>query len=104
MKTWTYANSSTCTVGTMRCTACGKHIDGEYRYRQTDAGFNAQHRACSATDKEWAKLDGAIVSAHQRSVERLAAFVAFKARWYTDALDEEIDQLREQIGAYLHEG
>jgi hypothetical protein len=88
----------------MRCTACGKDIVGEYRYRQTANGFNAQHRACSATDKEWAKLDGAIVSAHKRSVDRLAAFVAFKDRWGTEALDEEIEQLRDEIGAYLHEG
>jgi hypothetical protein len=57
-KRWTYSDASICTAGTMVCTACRKPIvEGAFRYRENDAGFLTQHKACSLDDLEWKQIE-----------------------------------------------
>jgi hypothetical protein len=57
-KRWTYSDASICTAGTMVCTACRKPItEGAFRYRENDAGFLTQHKACCLDDLEWKLIE-----------------------------------------------
>jgi len=57
-KRWIYSDASITTAGTMVCTACRKPItEGAFRYRQNDAGFLTQHKACSLDDLEWKQIE-----------------------------------------------
>lgn len=59
-KHWDYADAATSTTGLMVCTACRKKItEGQYRYRETEAEYLTQHRACCTADPMWAKMDKA---------------------------------------------
>lgn len=68
---YAYADASTSSHGTMICTACSKPIStGPYRYRQKfkkhDWAYQAQHRACSASDRGWIKWDEQIAARPSR--------------------------------------
>lgn len=79
---WVYSSAPGCWVGLMICTACNKPItSGQFRYRLTKDGYLPQHRACSAADKKWARLDGAAQRAAEYEAARLAAFREFVAKW-----------------------
>src|SRR5690348_1525425 len=57
VKHWEYSELPS-TVGLMVCTACHKPItEGQYRYRETEAAYLPQHRACSISDPRWAQMD-----------------------------------------------
>jgi len=57
MKQWQYSDSKRGNVGDMICGACGKEINGMFRFRATPRGFSSQHRECSVSDRRWAKID-----------------------------------------------
>ena len=96
MKTWSYADSSSSRHGLMICSACGEDITGAYRYREGKNGFITQHRFCSSDDAAWAKLDKQRESMQSREKQRLAAYIKFRDKWGTTALDEEIDEMLER--------
>ena len=55
---WYYSDASYCKVGSMVCTHCKKKIaEGEFRYRETPDEYLPQHRDCSESDPNWAKMD-----------------------------------------------
>jgi hypothetical protein len=57
-KLWNYTDAAGQQVSDMICTACHRKIvDGEYRFRETDDAYLPQHRACSAADPQWARID-----------------------------------------------
>ena len=99
-KPWHYASASAQRCGTMMCTVCNKEItQGDYRYRGEwdDKGYYAhQHRGCVPLDQQEYWL-------HQEEKQRLAdvelikyreACKVFRDTWKTDALDQEIFELR----------
>lgn len=56
-KHYEYTHASRCKVGTMKCCRCGKKIEGEYRYHETEHAYVPCHRECCPDDKKWAELD-----------------------------------------------
>ena len=95
-KDWQYTDSRHGSHGTMRCNACGKAIEGEYRYREGRNGFVVIHRACSSEDMGWARIDGQRAKRAENDAELLQAAVAFRDRWQVSALDDLIESLEQQ--------
>jgi hypothetical protein len=99
MKKWNYTVAGRSSYGLMKCAGCGKQItDGQFRYRETDDAFVTQHRACSESDANWARMDEALARNTADARLKMAAFVEFRDRWQTDALDDAIDELRGLVG------
>lgn len=81
-KVWNYSTTPGQITGRMQCSACGKPIKaGQYRYRMGCAGYINQHRACSADDVRWLRMDQAAQKAADFEAERRAAFDEFVAKW-----------------------
>jgi len=77
-KRWTYSDASITTAGTMVCTACRKPItEGAFRYRQNDAGFLTQHKACSLDDLEWKQIERRQQEYAAYNARRVAALRAY---------------------------
>lgn len=89
-----YADAKNVHIGTMQCTVCGKQIlDGQFRYSETKHGFSTQHRNCVTDDNAWKKLDAKANKLKENNLCRLAAYIEFRDKWGTNALDDEITQL-----------
>lgn len=94
MKSWNYASAETHQVSDMICTACRKPIDnGEFRYRETDAGYFPQHRACSSDDVNWSRSDAKRAAQIAFYADMDAAFKKF-CETYGPPDDEMIDAAR----------
>jgi len=79
---WSYANSETCKVGRMICTACKQPIlIGQFRYRETEEAYLPQHRHCSLNDKQWRKLDTQDVAYEEYHRRRQLAYDKFVAEF-----------------------
>ena len=95
---WQYVDSRYAAHGTMRCNACGKPVQGQYRVRDGRAGFVLMHRACSADDPKWARLDIEADAREVRADELRRAAIAFRKRWGVSELDELIESLGGEDG------
>lgn len=95
-KDWEYTDSSHGSHGTMRCAACGKSVQGEYRVRNGRNGFVVMHRSCSSEDVNWTRIDGQRAKRAANDVALLHAAIAFRDRWQVSALDDLIESLEAQ--------
>ena len=92
--TWYYSDVANQKVGSMICTNCKHSIHtGEYRYRETDEAYLAQHRHCSTDDKAWSGRDVKRAKCQEADRVRLRAYKSFRDKWDESALDEEIEEM-----------
>lgn len=78
----------------MVCSSCHQHIiEGQYRYRDGGPRWITIHRACSADDPQWRKMDSEQSANHHRLTLRLEAFKQFRETWKTHSLDDEITEM-----------
>ena len=89
---WNYTRAENQQMGTMVCTACSRPIkSGQYRYRETEAAYLPQHRKCSEFDNQWIKLDAQKIDELNATKQYLEACLAFRKKWSTSALDDDIE-------------
>lgn len=92
-KKWNwYCDARRSLHGLMVCDVCNKPItDGEYRCRETKNTYVTQHKACSASDPMWAKIDEDRVKALIRKKELHRDVLAFVEKWGVVDLQDVLD-------------
>jgi len=92
--TWYYSDVANEEVGSMICTKCKHPIHkGEYRYRETEEAYLAQHRHCSADDTRWNTKD----KKSEADRKRLKAYKSFRDTWRESLLDDAIEEMEDDL-------
>lgn len=94
-KQWEYGDTKTYKCGTMICTHCKiKITSGEFRFYETDESYHCQHRACSAKDIEWSRIDKIRAENISYLQMKLNAYKEFRDKWGDSDISDEIYSLK----------
>lgn len=77
--------------GPMTCASCkGQILKGQYRVSELPDAYVVEHRACCDHDPSWMLVDNEERDKKTHAADYVEACKAFRLKWKTTALDDEI--------------